>query len=208
VTVAESYNGGAGSPSSPLIITRRYTVTDAAGTSASTTQTITVIDSAPPIVTASLTPIGQVNQKEGRFRIGFSATDNCLTPSTLAVMEIPTGTEGFEIEFELRGGEEATVKFDIEKRRITLEGSDEAAMRSLLAKILAEGGVVVTQGQELRLHLEEKPRFEFIFSGGVLIREKAPQPSLKVTARDAAGNQTTATATAVFGRSVLTRISH
>ena len=44
VTVSESNNGGAGSPASPLIITRTYTATDGAGLTASASQTITVID--------------------------------------------------------------------------------------------------------------------------------------------------------------------
>ncbi|HVD31175.1 MAG TPA: Ig-like domain-containing protein [Methylomirabilota bacterium] len=42
VTLSETNNGGAGSPASPLIITRTFTATDAAGNTATATQTITV----------------------------------------------------------------------------------------------------------------------------------------------------------------------
>ncbi len=42
VTMVETNNGGAGSPASPLIITRTFTATDTAGNTASAKQTITV----------------------------------------------------------------------------------------------------------------------------------------------------------------------
>src|SRR5262249_10986093 len=50
VSVSETNNGGAGSPASPLIITRKFKATDASTNSASATQTITVIDNTPPSI--------------------------------------------------------------------------------------------------------------------------------------------------------------
>src|SRR5205814_7713178 len=46
---------GAGSPASPLIITRLFTATDGAGQNASASQTITVIDNTAPVITTCAT---------------------------------------------------------------------------------------------------------------------------------------------------------
>lgn len=51
VTVSDS-STGAGSASSPLVITRTFTATDIHGNRASAAQTITVIDNTPPIISA------------------------------------------------------------------------------------------------------------------------------------------------------------
>jgi uncharacterized repeat protein (TIGR01451 family) len=77
ITVADTNNGGAGSASSPLVITRTYTATDAAGNTASDSQIITVIDAtAPSIVLAGPNP--QVVECHTAYNeLGASATDNC-----------------------------------------------------------------------------------------------------------------------------------
>lgn len=80
VTVSDSNNGGAGSIANPLIITRTYTATDGAGRTASASQTITVVDSTPPVVTP---PLGisvnaDANSCTAVVNPGTAtATDNC-----------------------------------------------------------------------------------------------------------------------------------
>jgi hypothetical protein len=83
VTVAESNNGGAGSVASPLVITRVYTATDAAGNHKSATQKITVIDNTPPSISCPAdivvnAPIGTCAATVS-FIVG--ASDNCSVPN-------------------------------------------------------------------------------------------------------------------------------
>jgi hypothetical protein len=52
ITVADASNGGAGSTASPLIITRVFFAKDAANNTSSATQTITVIDTTTPTLSA------------------------------------------------------------------------------------------------------------------------------------------------------------
>jgi hypothetical protein len=86
VTVTESNNGGAGSPASPLIITRVYTAADSAGHNASATQTITVIDNIPPVITTCATNktlSGNANCQAAIPNLTgeIVATDNCSSVS-------------------------------------------------------------------------------------------------------------------------------
>jgi hypothetical protein len=77
ISVSESTNGGAGSAASPLVITRTYTATDAAGNTASANQTISVIDAtAPSIVVTGPNP--QVVECQTAYNeLGATASDNC-----------------------------------------------------------------------------------------------------------------------------------
>lgn len=196
VTVARSgVPAGNVFPVGTTVVT--YTATDSAGNRSVATQNVTVVDNTAPTVTASLTSAGVIRKREGLFRVNVGAADNCdPRPSLLAVMEIPAGVGSFKVSFEREDEEgEASIKFDLQKRRITLEGGNEATMRKLLAEILADGGVPVAAGQVLRLRLENAARdrdegqeFEFKFRRGVLVSEDAPTLRLKVTATDANGN--------------------
>jgi predicted extracellular nuclease len=174
----------------------------------------------PPVVSASLTPVGRVRRKQGTFRVGFSAADNCEpAPAVLAVMAIPPGAERFRVVFgdgddddddDGGGGADSSIIFDFARRRITLEGRNRTALRSMLARMLADGGAAVAQGQLLRLQLQEPggeddagdderiARFRFDFRGNVLVSEKAPSLVLRVSATDDNGNKGVATAVPVF----------
>ena len=82
VTVSQTTNGGSGSASSPLVITRTYTATDAVGNAASAAQTITVIDPTPPTIScpANIVVHLPVNSTDTSMAVSYpaiTASDNC-----------------------------------------------------------------------------------------------------------------------------------
>jgi HYR domain len=85
VTVSESTNGGAGSPASPLIITRTYKATDGAGHTASAAQTITVIDNTPPTIScpANITVNAPTGTCSAVVNFTITAGDNCSVPTVV-----------------------------------------------------------------------------------------------------------------------------
>jgi uncharacterized repeat protein (TIGR01451 family) len=94
VTVTESNNGGAGSTSSPLVISRVFKVTDASGNTASATQTITVRDNTPPTITAPPDATYQcANAVPDADPAQATASDNCSTP-TVTVSQTSNGGNG------------------------------------------------------------------------------------------------------------------
>ena len=79
------------------------TVTDDQGATASCVTTVTVMDQAPPTVTAALVPAGEVEEDEGRFRVEFSCRDNCHTtgqPSASATLNRIPVANGQVVELE------------------------------------------------------------------------------------------------------------
>lgn len=84
VTVSESASG-VGTASSPRIITRTFTATDAANNSASDTQIITVIDSVPPSIALNGAASMTVECHTSFTDPGVTASDNCagLAPVTV-----------------------------------------------------------------------------------------------------------------------------
>ncbi|MFN2499559.1 MAG: PxKF domain-containing protein [Pyrinomonadaceae bacterium] len=91
VAYSESSNGGSGTTANPLVITRTYTATDAAGNSASDSQTITVIDNTAPTVTAPAdTTLQCASDVPTGGATDATASDNCGTP-TVAYSESSNG---------------------------------------------------------------------------------------------------------------------
>lgn len=85
VTVSDSSNGGAGSPASPLVITRTYTATDGVGLTANAAQTITVIDNTPPSISCPGNIVVNAVPGTCAAAVSFSVTaaDNCSSPTVV-----------------------------------------------------------------------------------------------------------------------------
>lgn len=87
VTVTETNNGGAGSASNPLIITRTFRATDSAGLFSEDVQTITVADGIAPTlnVPADITVFLPLNSTATSMPVTFSptASDNCSGAVTI-----------------------------------------------------------------------------------------------------------------------------
>jgi hypothetical protein len=85
VAASDTTNGGAGSPASPLIITRTYTATDGAGLTASASQTITVIDNTPPSIAcpADITVNAPTGTCSATVNFAVTANDNCSAPTVV-----------------------------------------------------------------------------------------------------------------------------
>jgi N-acetylneuraminic acid mutarotase len=95
ITVSDFKNNGAGSTSNPLLITRTYTATDAAGNHTSLSQQISVIDNTPPTVSCPTTlptlSVGANCQGAIPDVTGLiSASDNCTPSASLTKSQNPS----------------------------------------------------------------------------------------------------------------------
>jgi uncharacterized repeat protein (TIGR01451 family) len=87
ITVTDTNNGGAGSTSNPLVITRTFTATDESGRTDSEAQTITVIDNTLPTIScpANITVYLPLNSTATSTVVNYTApvgSDNCGTATT------------------------------------------------------------------------------------------------------------------------------
>jgi hypothetical protein len=139
----------------------------------SATQTIDVVDSTAPVVTASL---GSTVQ--------FTATDNCALVGISAVISFPS-TAGFDIVVK-KNDKKNTIDIDYKKKQVTVWGV------ASYAAVLAEG-VPVTNGQAVAIDPAKKDVIVLQFTGSTL-SSVTGSPTLTVTAVDASGNYSIATA--------------
>jgi len=134
VMVSESNNGGAGSPASPLVITRTFTATDGSNNNASASQTITVIDNTPPVISCpaniAVNAIAGTCAAPVTFAVG--ASDNCSAASVgtdhPSGSSFPVGTTTVHATATDAAGNSSTCSFtvtvnDITPPVITLNGN-------------------------------------------------------------------------------------
>src|SRR5882724_4753713 len=133
VTVSESNNSGAGTTASPLIITRIYKATDAANLSTSATQTITVIDNTPPVISCPGNIVVNAIPGTCAAPVSFTdtANDNCssstIITSKTSGSSFPVGTTTVNATVTDVAGNSSNCSFtvtvkDISPPVITLNG--------------------------------------------------------------------------------------
>jgi hypothetical protein len=132
VTVSES-SSGAGSPSSPLIITRIYKATDGASLTASATQTITVIDNTAPSISCPANIVANAVSGTCAAPVTFTvaASDNCSVPTVITSAasgsSFPVGVTTVIATATDAAGNSSTCSFtvtvkDVDAPAITLNG--------------------------------------------------------------------------------------
>ena len=99
---------------------------------------------------------------------------------------IPIDVEEDEIEIE----------FDLEEGEVEIKGPGPDG---LLAEIEEYGGLLVSDGQYIRVELSDDLEYELKFDDSILEVE-APEVTLRVIATDTEGESDTATASPVFAQ--------
>ena len=204
VAVSETNNGGAGTPASPLVITRTYTATDAAGNSSSDTQTITVTDNTPPTVSAPAPTSASADAASCQAAIpnvvaGSTASDNCggsvtLTQSPAAGTLVGPGPHTITVTATDSAGNQSTATTTFTVNDTTpptvsapapTSASADASCQAAIPNVVA--GSTASDSCGGTVTLTQNP------AAGTLVG-LGPH-TITVTATDAAGNQASSSTT-------------
>ena len=116
-----------------------WTATDAYGNSSTATQSITVVNTTAPAVTASLVPYSQGDDgdsdgDEGRFTVQFAATDGVdANPALTAELII----EGYPTPITVTHGQIIEYEVEDEKTEVEMEDVIEIEAPSMILRVTA-----------------------------------------------------------------------
>jgi hypothetical protein len=178
-----------------------WTATDAAGNAGTATQPVLVRDTAAPVVTAALTAISRSRDEDededGNFyRVTAIATD-LVDPSPVVSAHITqplTSSTPMVVGYKRDRRNRIQIKTEKRRLQVQLAGPSEANLRRLWGEVLRDGGLVVSDGQEVQLVVQKDKKDEYQaqyqFDRALkLTSAKGPGLGLMVWARDLSGNQ-------------------
>ncbi|MBI2504746.1 MAG: PD40 domain-containing protein [Candidatus Latescibacteria bacterium] len=186
-----------------------YTAIDASGNSASVTRAVQVQDTAPPQVQAALERVqvrrddeGDEEHRGNLFQVKVAATDRCdPNPQITALLSQPLSS-GDQVDIRYKKQKKVEIQIHQGKKlQVRLRGPSERELRRLLEQALQAGGFVVSDGQMVRLHLqeqghgdreddEEEGGFKYRFDRQLkLMSASGRDLALRASATDASGNQ-------------------
>ena len=145
----------------------------------------------PPVAEADLIPI-DVEEDEGLFEIVATATDPDDNLDTVTAVIVLPSIDGLDIELKQKN--KIQIEVDLEEREAEIKGSDPDA---LLAEILQFGGLLVEDGDLVKIEINDDLEYELKFKKGIL-KIEAPEVTLRVTGTDTEGLSDTATANPLF----------
>ena len=162
------------------------TVEDVCGNTSSDDALVTIEDTMAPQVAAAFLTTGKSNE----FGISCSSEDLCSEiSSTLSVIRIP-GLSNPKVS--LKNNQNYGLEIDVKKKTVSVTAPDAAAFWST---ILSNGGVMVSEGQVIRVKYDKnKHKFGFDQQGN-LVSVDGNVVTLLCTATDSYGNTGTGEAT-------------
>ncbi|WP_296704846.1 Ig-like domain-containing protein [Algoriphagus sp.] len=154
-------------------------VEDECGLSSEIDIVVTVEDTTAPLVSAGLVPTGSNNM----YMVSCSSSDNCseIVNSSSFIL-IPNLTNP---SISLKNKDRFSLEIDLDKNTVKVEAPNAA---SFWAKVNLDGGIEVTDGQELEVKYERNKNKYGFDSQGKLISVKAEVVTLRCTATDGNGN--------------------
>lgn len=174
-----------------------FSAIDANGNTASCSFDIIVNDSEAPVIEPTLLFLECINETEGDiYEVSGIAEDNCGVASEsffIALPDMESPTPSFKKKTKKK------LKFQLSQNKVTIEAPGEGGAAAWWAELQAQGGVMVTAGQQLELTGEEGAgAITYQFSNdGELNRVVAASLSLIQEAIDLHGVTGRATVTAV-----------
>ncbi|MFW9915490.1 MAG: hypothetical protein ACFFGZ_07740 [Candidatus Thorarchaeota archaeon] len=147
-----------------------------------------LLDQEAPEISASLIPVEIYGTNDGLFQINFSATDNYdPNPIVTAVMAVPLPEDLSDWSIKLTEDTNFDLKIDYAAKKLEIK---DLYPEERLYEIQTYGGIVVANGQYVKIKLKDVDKFSCKDESGVL-KFEGQEVQLLVSAEDNVGNTAT-----------------